>query len=189
MRKSIKEEELEQKQNEFCDGDNEAFAFLFELWKTELFFYTFHYLKNDKETEDVLYDCFEKILMTKVDYRVEKFITEGLKLKPFLKVVLKNKALDLIKTKKNRSRITKNITSLINRVSYNGSLVQENEDFLFQLVKHLKKRDKEMLLLHLQGYSIEEIGYHFFLTKKTVSNILTNCKNDLRRQWKKSNEI
>lgn len=180
---------IKQKQNDFCFGDNDAFAFLFQLWQTELFFYVFSFLKDEKETEDVLYDCFEKILRTDIEYRSEKFIQNEIELKAFLKLTLKNKAFDILKTKKNRSRLTIIIDNFTQKVSFNNSILNENKEFLLLLLKPLNERDKEILLLHMQGYSLEEIADKFLLAKKTVSNIITVSKNEIRLRWKNNENI
>jgi DNA-binding CsgD family transcriptional regulator len=39
----------------------------------------------------------------------------------------------------------------------------------------------------MQGYSIDEISSAFFISKKTVSNIISNTKEKLRVIWKKNN--
>jgi DNA-directed RNA polymerase specialized sigma24 family protein len=84
----------------YCEGDNDSFAFLFNFWKSELYSYVLRYLKNEKEAEDVLYDTFEKIIRIPIDYRKEKFIIFKVDFKAFLKNVIKNGALDILKTKK-----------------------------------------------------------------------------------------
>lgn len=180
---------VEQKKIDFCFGDNDAFAFLFQFWQTELFFYVFSFLKNEKETEDVLYDCIEKILRTDIEYRSEKFIQNEIELKAFLKLILKNKAFDILKTKKNRSRLTILIDNCTAKVSFNNSILNENKEFLLQLLKPLNERDKEILLLHVQGYSLEEIGNKFLLSKKTVSNIITVSRKEIRLRWKNNGNI
>lgn len=180
---------IEQKLIDFCFGDNDAFAFLFQSWQTELFFYTYHFLKNEEETEDVMHDCFEKILKTNVQYRVDKFIHNEINIKAYIKVVLKNRALDVLKTKSNRRRITQNINHLFSKFSLNGAEVIENKDFLLQLLKPLKERDRDIFLLHLQGYTLEEIGAKYFLSKKTISNIITNSKKQLKLGWNRKNNL
>jgi RNA polymerase sigma-70 factor (ECF subfamily) len=179
---------IKQKEIDFCFGDNDAFAFLFQLWQTELFFYVFSFLKDEKETEDVLYDCFEKIIRTDIEYRSVKFIQNEIQIKAFLKLTLKNKALDVLKVKKNRSRIILFVDSFISKFSFNESIFNENKEFLLQLLKPLNERDKEILLMHIQGYSLQEIGCKYFLSKKTVSNIISSSKKEIRLRWQ-NNDI
>lgn len=170
--------------DDFCQGNNDAFATLFITWKSELFLYTHKFLKNREDTEDVLYDCVEKLLNSDIDYRLEKFIQEGIQLKPYLKLVLKNRALDFIKVKKNRKRIIESLYDFFVKESFNESNVKETESFLKYILKDFSHRDKEILKMHMQGYNLEDIGSKYFLSKKTISNIVTRCRNELRIKFK-----
>jgi RNA polymerase sigma factor (sigma-70 family) len=188
MSKANQDIHIQQKVEDFCLGDNDAFAFLFKLWQTELFFCAYHFLKNDKDAEDVLYQSFEKILITDIDYRREKFIEEGISLKLFLKAVVKNGALDALKIKKNRFRIINNIKHLWDKHSINEAILTEQEAFTVQLLSPLKPKEKDIMLMHVQGYSIDEISAKYFLSKKTISNTIAATKQKLKNIWKNNKQ-
>lgn len=64
------------------------------------------------------------------------------------------------------------------------SHVKETESFLKYILKDFSHRDKEILKMHMQGYNLEDIGSKYFLSKKTISNIVTRCRNELRIKFK-----
>jgi RNA polymerase sigma factor (sigma-70 family) len=170
----------------FCDGDSKAFAFLFNLWKIELYSYVLRYVKGKEEAEDILYDTFEKIVKTSCDYRNDKFITSGIDFKAFLKSVLKNRALDILKIKKNRFRIVGQLKYFFQKTTLNDAMISDEERLVSQILKPLPPREREIFTMHMQGFSIDEISKVFFLSKKTVSNIISNTKEQLRVIWKKN---
>jgi RNA polymerase sigma-70 factor (ECF subfamily) len=170
----------------FCDGDNEAFAFLFMSWQQELYFYAYHFVKNDEESEDILFDSFEKIIFTPPDYRKKKFIEEGISFKWFLKSVIKNRAIDIIRGKKNKFRILDHLKFFIEKTTLNNAVIKEQELYIAQILKSLESREREMVIMRMHGFSVEEISEKFFVSKKTVSNIIAASKQKLKLTWKKN---
>ena len=167
----------------FCKGDNDAFAYLFNLWQRELYFYAYRFLKNDKGAEDILHDAFEKIIKTDVAYRMHKFKGEESEFKGFLKLMIKNKALDILKTEKNRGRILEELRYSAPKTNENESNIKEQVAFVKFLLSPLESREKQIIGMHIEGYSTEEIGNSFFLSKKTVSNVISISKKKLKDFW------
>jgi RNA polymerase sigma-70 factor (ECF subfamily) len=180
---------IHEKVLQFCNGDHEAFAHLFRLWQTEFYFYAFHFVQNDMESEDILSDSFEKMLTSSIDYRKEKFQEEGHNFKGFLKTVIKNKALDVLKSKKTRYRILEHLKYFMEKTTLNETLRTEQELYVAQILKPLDKREREMVVMRMQGFSIEEISEKFFVSKKTVSNIIASSKQKVRLVWDKNDPL
>ena len=80
----------------FCNGDNKAIAAQYKLWLPQLYLIAFRYVKNHEIAEDVVSDCFEKLLIMPTEKRREKFIDEQINLKALLIVMVKNKSLDYL---------------------------------------------------------------------------------------------
>lgn len=167
----------------FCQGDNDAFVVLFKLWQTELYFHVYYFIKNEQEVEDILADCFEKIVITSVEYRTKKFISEGVDFKSFLKKVLKNRALDVIKTNSNRLRILEKWGFSQVGISENAAFIEEQDVIISRLLRPLEPKEREIFSLHMQGFNLDEISSRFLVSKKTVSNIIAISKRKLREFW------
>lgn len=168
---------------DFCKGDNDAFANIFIEWQQEFFFYAYKYLQNESDAEDVLSDCVEKILKFSLTARTEKFIVQGVDLKLFLMIMIKNKSLDHLKVKKNRFRILNNVKHLFSTVTFNGVNTLHETEQVNHMLLPLSDREKTVIRLDLEGYSIEEISEKLGVTKKTVSNLLYESRKKLKVIW------
>jgi DNA-directed RNA polymerase specialized sigma24 family protein len=105
----------------FCRGDNAAIGAIYKQWTLKLYVIAYGYLKSQEEAEDVVADCFEKLLLMRFEKRQQKFIEERIDLKAFLIVVVKNKSLDVLKTKNNRNQILDKVKYFMPVLAHNAS--------------------------------------------------------------------
>ena len=98
---------------QFCNGENHALSTLYNAWLPELYLVAYRYVQSQQEAEDVVADCFEKLFAMSTAKRHQKFIEEAINLKALLLVMVKNKSLDVIKIKNNRTRIIDGIKKLL----------------------------------------------------------------------------
>lgn len=56
----------------FCNGDNNAITQQYKEWLSELCFFAYKYLKSEEDSEDVVSDCFEKLLRIPNELRKQK---------------------------------------------------------------------------------------------------------------------
>lgn len=174
---------LEKTLHLFCEGDNSAIAKQYKQWSAELYFIAFRYLKNEKDTEDVVADCFEKLLLLPLEKRKQKFITEQINLKALLIVMVKNRSLDHLKTAKNRNRIIDGIKNIWPTKSVNASgIVFSNENFEKMLVC-LPIKEQTILKMNLEGYKHEEISQHLNVSEKSISNSLSLSRSKIKNLW------
>jgi RNA polymerase sigma-70 factor (ECF subfamily) len=164
----------------FCQGDNDAFGMLFYLWKTEFYFFAYSYVKNEQDAEDVLYDCFEKIVKKSIAYRQDKFENESVGFKAFLFKVIKNRALDVLRVKANRHRILEESGFYQEQTSENKAFSTEQDFIINKLLMILKEKEREIFTMYMKGFTLDEIGENFRISKKTVSNVLSTSKEKLR---------
>ena len=142
----------------FCKGDNNAIAKQYKLWLPELFLIAYRYLKSKEEAEDVVADCFEKLLLLSIEKRNQKFILDQIDLKALLIVIVKNKCLDNLKIKKNRIRIIENIKSMWSTTDTNSSKATFTNDSFESLIFCFPEKERTILKLNLDGYKHNEIS-------------------------------
>jgi RNA polymerase sigma-70 factor (ECF subfamily) len=172
---------------QFCQGDNDAFGVLFNRWKTEFYFFAYSYAKNEQDAEDILHDCFEKIIKKSVSYRQEKFQNEGVSFKAYLFKVIKNRALDILRVKSNRCRIIDEWFVSQQQISENFAFVKGRDLVAEKILQTLKKRERAIFVMYMDGFTLDEIGERYQVSKKTVSNVLSASKEKLRVIWIKNN--
>ena len=168
----------------FCDGDNKALCAIYSAWLPELYLIALRHVQSEHEAEDVVADCFEKLLKMPIAKRKQKFIVEEINLKALLLVMTKNQSLDVIKTKKNRTRIIDGLAKFIPKFGLNESKQTLTNDNFKMLLTCLPNKEMEILTLHLEGYTNQEIGIKLKLTEKTISNLLSVARKKVKELWK-----
>ena len=166
-----------------CEGDNTAIAMQYKKWLPELYLIAYRYTKNQEQSEDIVADCFEKLLQMPLEKRKQKFIVEEINLKALLIVIVKNKCLDYIKTTKNRNRIIDGIKSIWSTSSNNtATAIFTNESFE-ALLKCLPEKEQLILKMNIDGYKHEEISEKLQLSEKTISNSLSLSRAKIKNLW------
>ncbi len=169
---------------QFCIGENHALSTLYKAWLSELYLVAYRYVQSQQEAEDVVADCFEKIFAMPTKKRYQKFIEEEINLKALLLVMVKNKCLDVIKTDNNRNRIKEGIRKLLPLVGRNDAEQNLTEENFTNLLDCLPKKEKRIVTMSMQGYTLAEIGKHENLTEKTIANLLTMARKKVKNLWK-----
>jgi DNA-binding CsgD family transcriptional regulator len=99
--------------------------------------------------------------------------------------MVKNKCLDEIKIKNNRRRLDDDIGNL-NSGSVNnlGPQIITLHNFK-ALSDTLPAKEVEILSMHLEGYTAQEIACNYKLSEKTVRNKIAIAKAKIRTIWHK----
>lgn len=167
----------------FCDGDNTAIATQYKCWLPELYLIAYRYTKNQEQSEDIVADCFEKLLQMPLEKRKQKFIDEEINLKALLIVIVKNKCLDYIKTTKNRNRIIDGIKSIWSSSSNNTAITNFTNESFEALLKCLPEKEQVILKMNIEGYKHEEISEKLQLSEKSISNSLSLSRAKIKSLW------
>lgn len=163
----------------FIQGNNEA---LKTIWVKEypyLVSTAFYYLKNKEKAEDVVSDVFRKLLEIPITDRMEKLGGVIGNERVFLKVVVKNKCLDVLKTEQNRKNILQGVISIF---SQSASYPVESD--FEQMLDLLPTRQKEVFTLHLQGYNHDEISEKLAISYQTSRNTLAVARKKIKQLWR-----
>lgn len=169
---------------QFCNGNNQALSVVYIAYLPELFLVAYRYVKSEHEAEDVVSDCFEKLFTMSKAKRHQKFIEQEINIKALLLVMVKNKSLDVIKTKNNRSRIVDGIKKFIPIVGFNGIAETITAEDFKLLLACLPEKEKVTLSLSMQGFTNSEIGVKLNVSEKTIANLLSMARKKVKELWK-----
>lgn len=167
----------------FSGGNNDVVSDWYAKWKAELFLVAYHYFRNTHDADDVLSECFAKLIELNPNKRKEKFIDNEINVKSLLLVMIKNRCLDEIKQRQNRKRIVGGIMHLFNYTSLNKFNDNIDNDCFTELCKCLPEKERLILLMNIDGFSHQEIALKTGLSEKTISNNLTNVRKKVKCLW------
>ena len=168
---------------QFCKGDNKALSLLYKAWLPELYLVAYRYVQSQQEAEDVVADCFEKLFAMSPLKRQQKFIEEEINLKALLLVMVKNKCLDVLKTKTTRNRIREGIKKILPLVGYNTVNESLSGDNFKALLTCLPEKEQQILTLSMQGFSNADIAQQLELSEKTIANLLSLARKKVKEVW------
>lgn len=171
--------------NLFCKGENKVLAHFYNVVVSELYVVAYRYVKSETEAEDVVADCFEKLLKMPNDIRWQKFVTNRVNLKGLLLIMVRNQSLDVLKVKKNRSRIIDGIKIDLPKVATNDSKKTLTKDNFNSLLQCLSEKEKIVLTSVMDGFTKEEIAIQMGLSEKTVANLLSKARKKVKTSWVK----
>ena len=171
--------------NRFCKGENHVLAHYYDVLVPELYLVAYRYVKSEAEAEDVVADCFEKLLKMPVERRRQKFMDSKVNLKALLLLMVRNQSLDVLKIKKNRCRIVDGILIGFPNLATNDSKTTFIKDNFIVLLAHLSKKEKIVLTSVMEGFTKQEVALQMGLSEKTISNLLTNARKKVKLSWVK----
>lgn len=159
-------------------GDKNAFAELYNFYRTPALKFCIALLKDEEEAENVLHEVFIKIW----DKRAH--INPDLNFNSYLFTCLRNYAFDHFK------RMEKSIQLRQQYLDRMGDSIYESVDdseekiqFMSKVVEKLSDKRKKILLLNVyEGKSYQEIAEMMKISKNTVKNQLVKAKQILREQ-------
>lgn len=169
--------------NSYIQGDNQAVAELYTRLKDRLLLLAYNYCRNKEMSQDMVQDLFEKMMLLPVEKRNDYFGRLDTNIEAYLSVAIKNKCLDAKKINNNREKILYSVRYLFNPTIKNSSLEKFCQDGLRAMLGKLQPREKEIIQLHLDGYSNDEIAARLNLTYNTVKNNIYESKKKLKNFW------
>lgn len=167
----------------FCQGDNNAIVNQYKTWLPELYLIAFRYVKDQENAEDIVADCFEKLLNLSIEKRKQKFIDEEVNLKALMIVMVKNKSLDFLKTSSNRSKIIDGFKNFLSTSTKNNSYKLFSDENFQKMLSCLPEKEQIILKMNIEGYKHEEISEKLKLSEKTISNSLSLSRAKIKSLW------
>lgn len=169
--------------NNYTKGDNQAIAELYACLKDRLLLLAYHHCRNRETSQDVVHEIFEKMIHLPIEKRSTYFGNSEGNIEAYLSVAVKNKCIDLHKIKNNREKIIHSIRHLITSKVENSSMERFCQDGLRGMLKNLEPREQEIIRLHLDGFTNDEIAAQLNLSYNTVKNNIYESKKKLKSFW------
>ena len=160
------------------NGDNEALAKLYVVLFERLVLNAIYYTKNPEIARDIVSSLFVSLIELDKEERQSRWN----KIKnhhALILAIVRNKCLDHLKIRQNRERIN-------HELFVETSSDVEKIDMIAHLtacIQELKPDEKQLLELHLQGFSNDEISLKLNLSEKTVRNKLSLTRKSIWKLW------
>lgn len=162
---------------QIADGDEQAFAVLFNRYWGQLYNYLVQITKSHEITEEIVADVFLKLWTGRALIRNIRNI-EG-----FLFKVAYNKTMDFFKLATRNQRLQRLIARSMEGTGEPADrklLDAETEKILHEAIGQLSPQRKRVYQLHrLEGLSHEEIAERLNLSRQTVKNTMTGAIRSL----------
>lgn len=159
-------------------GDKIAFSHLFSFYKSQVFYYCVHFVKDKEVAEDITQDIFLTIWEKKEELRVEHSFSA------FLYTIARNRIYDLFRSLSAQSVLyEKLMEQAIDYVDdVEKSLEEKNiQELIAQALEQLSSRQREIFeLSRNKGLSHKEIAEKLDLSVYTVQDHIKNALEKIR---------
>ena len=162
----------------YLNGDNDALAKLYVNLFEPLVLKAIYYTKKPEIARDIVSSLFVSLLELDKEERLSRW-DKIESHQALLLAIVRNKCLDFLKITQNRERINNELF-----VATNCDV--EKIDMIAHLttcIQELKPDEKQLVELHLQGYSNDEISLKLNLSEKTVRNKLSLTRKSIWKLW------
>lgn len=163
---------------DFLNGDNDALAKLYVDLFEPLVLKAIYYTKKTDVARDIVSSLFVSLLELDKEERQSRW-NKIESHQALLLAIVRNKCLDFLKITQNRERIN-------NELFVETSSEVEKIDMIAHLtacIQELKPDEKQLVELHLQGFSNDEISLKLNLSEKTVRNKLSLTRKSIWKLW------
>lgn len=161
------------------DGNQEAFANLYNYYRTPALKFCVALLKDQEEAENALHEVFIKI------WEKRSHIRPDLNFNSYLFTCLRNFIFDHFKRMEKDQRLRELYMRRMEHCPEVEEAVQydERDQFVQQVIARLSEKRKKIILLNIyEGKSYQEIAEMMKISKNTVKNQLVKAKQILREQ-------
>jgi len=172
--------------NLFLEGDEKAYARIYELYAQEMYAYGFLFTSNEELIKDCLHDVFIKI------YNNRKNLSPVDNIKLYLFMAMKNQLFDIFcKPKELYHNETMEPVFSIDFTVEEMMIHNEEEEFLSikmqQMMDSLTPRQKEVLYYkYVENLSYDEIGEIMQMNYQSILNLVQRSLKKLRTSFSRS---
>lgn len=169
------------------EGDKEAFCELYNLYREQLIFFAFKFLKSSTYTEDIVQDTFANIWLGR------KFIQVDVPFSTYLYTIVKNRVLNQLRSLERQHILEDHVR--MHAIDYtedtqNKVLSQDLKEVIQKAFEALSPRQQEIFRLSREGHmSYKEIVDNLGISVNTVHEHITSCLYTIRRYLIKYCEV
>lgn len=160
------------------EGDNEAYAALYDAYAPMLYGVILHIVHDRKEAESLLEDCFLKIWQNISEYNTDKG-----RLATWLNNIARNTAIDFSRSKYFQQKLSNRKKENLLQDENEHTITQPAVDTLGlrQLVERLNPGCREVIQwMYFHGYTQQEISKNFGIPLGTVKSRTRTALKELR---------
>lgn len=185
MSKKNKQEDIKL-WNSFLEGDENAYARIYELYAQEMYAYGLFFSTNKELVRDCLHDVFVKI------YRNRKNLSPVDNIKLYLFMAMKNQLFDVFcKDKELYHNETVEPVFAIDFTVEDEMIYKEEQEYLSekmqQMLDSLTPRQKEVIYYkYVENLTYEEIGEIMQMNYQSILNLIQRSLAKLRNSFSKS---
>lgn len=160
------------------EGDEKAFCKLYSLYRAQLTFFAFKFLKSSAYTEDIVQETFLHVWLSR------KFIRTDQPFSAYLYPIAKNRILNQLRSMEHQQLLEEHL--LKNAIDYtedtqNELLSQDLKDIIQKAFEALSPRQQEVFRLSREGQlSYKEIAEKLGISVNTVHEHITSCLYTIR---------
>lgn len=160
------------------EGDEKAFCKLYSLYRAQLTFFAFKFLKSSAYTEDIVQETFLHVWLSR------KFIRTDQPFSAYLYTIAKNRILNQLRSMEHQQLLEEHL--LKNAIDYtedtqNELLSQDLKDIIQKAFEALSPRQQEVFQLSREGQlSYKEIAEKLGISVNTVHEHITSCLYTIR---------
>ncbi len=173
--------------NKLKNGDPSTFTSFYQETYPRLIGYCSLFIKDSKQIEDLVQDCYESIWTQREKIDTSKSVES------FLFVMLRNKCLNFLKSEKAHHNVDLNDDFVVNELQYLYQLdftAKEGVSIEEELIQSLKtaisdlpeKRKNIFIQCKINGRKQKEVAEELGITVKAVEKHLKAAKDQLRRK-------
>ncbi|GAF05017.1 RNA polymerase sigma-70 factor [Saccharicrinis fermentans] len=175
--------------NKLKNGDSKTFASFYIKTYPRLIGYCSLFIKNSKQVEDIVQDCYEDI------WRQRKKIDTSKSVESLLFVMLRNKCLNFIKSEKTHHDIYLSDEFTIHELQYlyqldfttneGSSIEEELVESLQEAISILPEKRKNIFIqCKINGRKQKDVAEELGITVKAVEKHIRQAKLQLQKQLK-----
>lgn len=161
----------------FNNGDHEAFRTIFNRYYRPLYSFVQAIVGNRSKPEDIVQDIFMILWTKRADFDSEQ------KLKSFLFVIARNRAINLIKRSDLRLRVTQFTEIDTDNYLDNYNIIEEFDLKLKHWLEALPEGCRRVMRLFLEDCSNAEIAERLDISVSTVKNQKVKALKILRKMY------
>lgn len=169
------------------NGDQSAFAVLYEVHVEQVYAYVFSILKIRSLTDDVVQDVFLKI------WSASALLDENRPLKPYLFAVARNKALNALRKLAREQQLTDSIAETAMDLSENGEtgLLRKETAAIIKLAIAEMPEKRRMIydLCHQEGHSYKQTADKLGIKYSTVNTQMVRALKHIKDYLAKSGAL
>lgn len=156
-------------------GDKEVFALIFDdEYQKEMYIYARSKLQNNEDAKDAvqstILEAYESIQNLRDD---EKF-------KAWVRKILMNKCKDIYRQKDMHNLSFEEVFGN-NYIDINDEFIEiENNIDIFSLIDYLKDKEKQIIILYINGYDNKAISKKLKINENTVRSSLMRIKRKIK---------